>query len=285
MMDDKTLAIAALRLPPEQRTQFLNQVCAGEPALRTAVDTMLAAESSLAANQDAPTHRTCKLTEPDCTLHSPPKEGTESTSPGLPSATEETVPYFGDYELLGVLGRGGMGVVYKARQLSLKRFVALKMMQAGAFASERDRRRFRNEVEAIAFLDHPGIVPVYEVGEYNGAPFFSMKLIEGGTLASRLSQFPSDPRATATLVAQIAQAVQHAHERGVLHRDLKPANILLDDTGGVHVADFGLAKRGSSDHQLTTTGELLGSPAYMSPEQATGTAQGISPATDVYGVG
>ena len=152
-------------------------------------------------------------------------------------------------------------------------------------ADEAELRRFQNEAEAVALLDHAGIVPVYEVGEHEGQKYFSMKLIEGGNLAEQLAAFVDNPRAAATLLAEAAEAVHHAHMRGILHRDLKPANILLDADGHPHVTDFGLAKRVEADVELTASGVILGTPAYMSPEQATGHRGTITTATDVYGLG
>jgi tetratricopeptide (TPR) repeat protein/tRNA A-37 threonylcarbamoyl transferase component Bud32 len=192
---------------------------------------------------------------------------------------------FGEYELLEELGQGGMGVVYKARQMKPNRLVALKMIRAGEIASPSDVQRFRNEAEAAANLDHPAIVPIYEVGEREGRLFFSMKLIENGSLARHLERLSADPRAAAALVAAIAQAVHHAHQHGVLHRDLKPANILLDLKDQPYVTDFGLAKRLSDDASLTESGMLLGTPGYMAPEQTAGRKGKISTATDVYGLG
>ena len=195
------------------------------------------------------------------------------------------VRYFGDFELTGEIARGGMGVVYRARQLSLNRPVALKMILAGALASADDVLRFRNEAEAAANLDHPNIVPVHEVGLHEGLTYFSMKLIDGASLAERLSEYTSDPRAAAKLLATIARAVHHAHQRGVLHRDLKPSNILIDRQGQPHVSDFGLAKRVEADVELTRSGAVVGSPPYMAPEQTTGRRGAITTATDVYGLG
>ncbi|MFI5454722.1 MAG: protein kinase [Isosphaerales bacterium] len=202
-----------------------------------------------------------------------------------PPAAGARIRYFGDYELTGEIARGGMGIVYRARQISLNRPVALKMILAGKLASEADVQRFRNEAEAVANLDHPGIVPIHEVGLHEGLTYFSMKLIEGGSLAERLGEFTADPRAAAKLLAAAARAVHHAHQRGVLHRDLKPSNILVDRQGQPHVSDFGLAKRVEADPELTQSGAILGSPPYIAPEQTTGRRGAITVATDVYGLG
>ncbi len=209
--------------------------------------------------------------------------GGDDGTPAL--ARGATVRYFGDYEIRTELGRGGMGVVYEARQVSLNRPVALKMVRAGLLADGDELRRFKNEAEAVALLDHHAIVPVYEVGEYDGQHYFSMKLVPGGSLVPRLDRYQHNPRAAALLAAEIAEAVQHAHMRGILHRDLKPANILLDAEGHPHITDFGLAKRVEADAELTASGAILGTPAYMAPEQATGHRGSITLATDVYGLG
>jgi WD40 repeat protein len=211
-----------------------------------------------------------------------PGEGAEVDA-DLPRGTR--LRYFGDYELLSILGRGGMGVVYRARQVSLNRPVALKMLKAGVLAGDDELRRFQNEAEAIALLDHPGIVPVYENGEHEGQKYFSMKLVLGGSLAERLKSYKADPKATASLLAEVADAVHHAHMRGILHRDLKPTNILIDAEGHGHVTDFGLAKRVEADVEMTASGAVLGTPAYMAPEQATGRRGAITTATDVHGLG
>ncbi len=153
------------------------------------------------------------------------------------------IRYLGDYELLGIVGRGGMGVVYRARQISLNREVALKLIRLEGTPSESELRRFQDEAEAIAALDHPAIVPIYEVGTHEGRPYFSMKLIQGRSLQKEISRLRGDFRAIAKILARAARGVQHAHERGILHRDIKPANILLDQEDEPHVTDFGLAKR------------------------------------------
>jgi WD40 repeat protein/serine/threonine protein kinase len=230
---------------------------------------------------------------------------------------------FGDYELLGEIGRGGMGVVYKARQRSLNRLVAIKMIRASAIASPTDLQRFRNEAEAAAQLDHPNIVPIYEIGEFQaggiGPPitYFSMKLIDGPNLAEGLYHFRHDPSAAARLLTTIARAIHHAHEHGILHRDLKPSNILLrhEESGAREtepaagpghtksrsalapdvrppappfsplITDFGLAKRLTDDSSLTQPGEHVGTPSYMPPEQASRFKQPLTTAADVYGLG
>ena len=178
-----------------------------------------------------------------------------------------------------------MGVVYLAKQLSLNRPVALKMIRAGLWAEAAEVRRFMNEAEAIANLDHPGIVAIHEVGQFQGRHYFSMQLVEGPSLDKVLDSFRASPRKAARLVAEIAQAVHHAHQRGILHRDLKPSNILLDAQGKPHVTDFGLAKRLDGNSSLSISGSILGTPSYMSPEQASGQRAMITTATDVYGLG
>ena len=200
-------------------------------------------------------------------------------------AAGQKVRYIGDYETISVLGQGGMGVVYKARQLTLNRLVALKMIRNAEFANEDQVRRFQGEAEAVATLDHPGIVPIFEVGTFEDQRYFSMKLIEGQGLDRKLEELAKDPRAAARVVAEVADAVNHAHQRGILHRDLKPANILVDGEGHAHVTDFGLAKRIQEDAGLTVSGAIMGTPSYMAPEQAAGQSSLVTTASDVYGLG
>ncbi|MCI0540539.1 MAG: WD40 repeat domain-containing serine/threonine protein kinase [Verrucomicrobiales bacterium] len=207
-----------------------------------------------------------------------------------------TIRYFGDYELLEELAHGGMGVVYRVRQMSLNRVVALKMILAGQLATPGLRQRFHTEAEAAARLDHPNIVPVYEIGEHDGQHYFSMKLVEGGTLADvaasrkTAADLPSGESAAllrdaATVMGKVARAVHYAHQRGILHRDLKPTNILLDDRGEPHVTDFGLAKLAEDDSSLTISATMLGTPAYMPPEQAAGRSKELTTAADIYSLG
>jgi eukaryotic-like serine/threonine-protein kinase len=189
------------------------------------------------------------------------------------------------YEVRRLLGWGGMGLVYEAVQLSLNRPVALKLIRSGSFSSESELLRFKNEAEAVAQLDHPHIVPIYEIAQHRGRYFFSMKLVEGTGLDRHLGRFADDPRSAARLVATVAEAIHHAHQRGILHRDLKPANILLDEGGRPQVTDFGLAKRIDVDLDQTHSNALIGTPSYMAPEQATRGRGRASTATDVYGLG
>jgi WD40 repeat protein/tRNA A-37 threonylcarbamoyl transferase component Bud32/tetratricopeptide (TPR) repeat protein len=195
------------------------------------------------------------------------------------------VRHFGDYELLHELARGGMGVVYKARQISLNRTVALKMILSGQLATDAEVRRFYQEAEAAAGLDHPGIVPIFEVGEHDGHHFYSMSYVEGRSLSQRMAAGPLPAQPAADLVRQVAEAVEYAHRRGVIHRDLKPGNVLVDAQNCPRVTDFGLAKKLDTDSSLTVTGSVMGTPSYMPPEQAAGRVAEVGPASDVYSLG
>ncbi len=192
---------------------------------------------------------------------------------------------FRDYEIIEEIARGGMGVVYKARQIKLNRTVALKVIRGGRLPTEEEVRRFYLEAEAAAHLDHPGIVPVYEVGHHQGQHFYSMGFVPGTTLAGRLAAGPLPPREAAELLSKTAAAVAYAHDHGVIHRDLKPSNILLDAHGEPRVADFGLAKRAETDSELTAIGQAIGTPSYMPPEQAAGRMDEVGPLADVYSLG
>lgn len=224
-------------------------------------------------------------------------ESDTADDPGTEPPTAQASIRFGDYELVREIARGGMGVVYQARHLRLQRLVALKMVLTTRLPGETHAKRFRAEAEAIASLEHPHIVPIYEVGEADGRPYFTMKYISGGSLADQLRQTQSrstsetkqssawcDSRAIATLIIKIARAIHHAHQRGILHRDLKPSNILLDELREPLVTDFGLAKQLEQDSELTLTGAVLGTPAYAAPEQAAGNKT-LTTSVDVYSLG
>jgi eukaryotic-like serine/threonine-protein kinase len=203
----------------------------------------------------------------------------------LPTKSLTPPRRFGGYELLAELGHGGMGVVYRAKEFTPERMVALKVIRSGELADAEDVRRFRQEADEAARLDHPHIVPVYEVGEHGGLHFFTMKLIEGGSLSQHLERYQNDPKAAARLTATAARAVHYAHQRQLLHRDLKPSNILLDASGEPHVADFGLAKRmEDGDACVTWSNAVVGTPEYMAPEQARGEKR-LTTAADVYSLG
>src|SRR6059036_1079201 len=202
--------------------------------------------------------------------------------PGHPA---EVLLDFGDYELLEEIGRGGQGVVYRARQKSLNRTVALKVIGLGQWATQAHLKRFRREAEAAANLDHPCIVPIYEVGECEGSCYFSMNFIDGGQLDEVAKRQPISFRNAAELIAKLARTVHYAHEHGILHRDIKPGNILVDAKGEPHLTDFGLARLLETKSTVTHTMDVLGTPSYMAPEQASGQNEQITPATDVYGLG
>lgn len=210
-----------------------------------------------------------------------PAESVGSESP----PTDARSGWDHDYRVLDKLGEGGMGVVYRARQLSLGRIVALKTIRSARSAREDDRERFLQEAAAVARLRHPNVVTVFEVGERDGCPWFAMEFVEGRSLAELARQNPFPPGKAAGLVRKLAGAIHHAHEQGVLHRDLKPSNVMIDASGEPRVLDFGLAKTSSAGNDLTQTGAVLGSPSYMPPEQAKGTQGDFDRRGDVYSLG
>ncbi len=263
------------------------------PDLRLELESFLADKAAFERAAGPPT-------DPEATL---PPSGTPNTdtiahvpSGGedvtLPAPGPETaaggplgsVRYFGDYELLAEIARGGMGVVFKARQVSLNREVALKMILSGQLAGAADIARFRTEAESAANLDHPNILPIYEVGEHQGQQYFAMKLVPGGSLAAKVTELVKDLRAAVSVFAKVCRAIDFAHRRGILHRDLKPGNILLDADGTPYVTDFGLAKKVEGDSNLTQSGAIVGTPSYMAPEQARA-EKGLTTAADVYALG
>lgn len=214
-------------------------------------------------------------------------EDTPTIVPGsseLFSAPSHVGERFGDYELISEIARGGMGVVYKARHTKLNRTVALKMILGGRFSSADDIQRFQMEAAAAARLDHSGIVSVYDIGEHEGQAYFAMKYVEGGSLADHMESLRGNPAEAARLFVAVARSVHHGHVRGILHRDLKPANILIADDGAPLVTDYGLAKSTGDESNITKTGAVVGTPSYMSPEQAAGSSN-LTTATDVYAIG
>src|SRR5262249_7986681 len=192
---------------------------------------------------------------------------------------------FGDYQVEGELGKGAMGVVYRARHAKLDRDVALKMIRSAGLADPEERARFDAEARAVARLQHPNIVQVFEVGEHQGIPCRPLEFVPGGNRAGGIRGGPGEARRAAELVERLARAVSHAHEHGVVHRDLKPGNVLLTATGEPKLTDFGLAKRIDTDADLTRTGTICGTPSYMAPEQAAGKAREIGPAADIWALG
>ncbi|HEX2473934.1 MAG TPA: protein kinase, partial [Lacipirellulaceae bacterium] len=228
--------------------------------------------------------------DPTVLAHSFGDEGDRSPLPAanaesLPNAVDRVPQRFGDYELLSEAGRGGMGVVFKARERRLNRIVALKMILAGRLADKAHVERFYTEARAAARLQHPGIVPVYEADEQDGQHFLAMAFVEGSDLAELVRGGPLAPAQATTIIQSAAEATHYAHQQGVIHRDLKPQNILIDHDGRPHITDFGLAKDARAGGATTTTGMVLGTPNYMAPEQITGRPENIGPAADVYSLG
>jgi WD40 repeat protein len=290
--------------PQPGQTPSPDELRAGSPEQREVLRQRLRAVAAMESflGMDSAHHQSVQTqpTKPGGGAEGPPHAGLRSDAARLPTALP-------GYEILAELGRGGMGVVYKARQVSLKRLVALKMLRAGRGAGSEQVARFRTEAEAVARLQHPNIVQVYETGEHDGLPYFSLEYVEGGGLDRKLAGTPLPARDAARLVETLARAMDYAHQRGILHRDLKPANILLSGEWRVasgeqntdsslatrhsplatipKISDFGLAKRLEEDLGHTQTGSIFGTPPYMAPEQAEGRPGDVSPATDVYALG
>jgi serine/threonine-protein kinase len=220
-----------------------------------------------------------------CTLARPERDSTGSRPSSDAEFLGKPLGDFGDYELLAEIGRGGMGVVYRARQRSLDREVAIKMILASHLASADQVERFHVEAKAAARLTHPNIVGIHEIGELHGQHYFVMEYVEGRTLGQLLQAGPFDPEEAARCVAKIARAVHHLHQMGIVHRDLKPSNVLMDPKGEPHITDFGLAKTLLGDSNMTHSGAIVGTPSYMSPEQASGRVADVGPLSDVYSLG
>ena len=234
--------------------------------------------SVLGATQSIPIQVTTVGAQPN-TVH-----GLSCPDGSIRSAAAE-LPAIPSYEILTILGRGGMGVVYRARHIKLKRQVALKMLRAGAQAGPEHHARFRREAETIARLQHPNVVQIHEVGEHDGMPYLSMEYVAGGSLRDKLAGMPLPPREAATLTETLARAMDAVHQLGVIHRDLKPGNVLLTNTGIAKISDFGLAKQLGEDSGQTHTGQILGTPSYMAPEQAAGNVQTVGAPADIYALG
>lgn len=300
----------------DDRVAFLDEACGDDSAARRELDELLDAHFRAGGFLDTPVENVLPIIE----LHTPqpveyelphivtdPTEGNAELVSPDESVADRTMPeslesgtrvtYFGEYELLEEIARGGMGVVYRARQSRLNRTVAVKMILSGQLAGDDEVRRFHAEAEAAANLDHPGIVPIYEIGEHDGQHYFSMAYVPGESLAAALREGPMESRQAARLMIDVAEAVAFAHRNGVIHRDLKPANVLLEEvtaadpdaetaagTTRPRITDFGLAKRTQEDQGLTATGQILGTPSFMAPEQAAGAGE-VGTSADIYSLG
>jgi serine/threonine protein kinase/outer membrane protein assembly factor BamB len=265
---------------PVERAAFLNEACEGNESLRRRVEELLQAHEQPGSLLDRP------ILQQVGAMPASAQADTQAAGQrpaGPPPGS--TIRYFGDYELLEEIARGGMGVVYKAHQVSLNRIVAVKMILAGQLASPEDVQRFYTEAQTAASLQHPHIVAIHEVGQHEGQHYFSMDLVEGQSLATLVRDAPLPPRQAVRYVQIVAEAIQYAHEHGTLHRDLKPSNILIDGHDRPRVTDFGLARRLDGGQGLTATGAVVGTPSYMPPEQASADRGKLGPASDVYSLG
>jgi serine/threonine-protein kinase len=278
-----------IQLAYQTRDTITAEHPATPPAAPAVTTEYVSAPPGPAATTDfVPTPTGGPMGDPAATTdHVPGEAGAKGELPSgqPPRPRRKKRPEVPGFEILGELGHGGMGVVYQARQTRLKRPVALKMILAGSHASPQQLARFNVEALAVARLQHPNIVQIYEVGDHDGLPFFALEYVGGGTLHQKIERKPQPPRQAAELVSTLAQAMQYAHEHGVVHRDLKPANVLLTEEGVPKITDFGLAKAVEEDSALTGSGTILGTPSYMAPEQARGQSHDVGPLADVYALG
>lgn len=292
-MDEFTIFQKALDKSTSDREEFVAEACGDDEALLSGVRKLLQEHekgSGLLDESLDPIGETIQVSAEELkkaksSSHASDEQDPPSVNVVIEPETKKRVMYFGDYELQGEIARGAMGVVYRAEQKSLKRTVAIKMIRSTLLTNETDVARFHAEAESAASLDHPNIVPIYEVGVHEDQHYFSMKLIEGGTLRDHLDRLREDPKAAAQLMSTVAGAIHAAHQRGILHRDLKPGNILIDKKGEPHVTDFGLAKQMESVSSVTLSGQIMGTPQYMAPEQAEGGGKDLTTAADIYALG
>ena len=258
-----------------------------EATVTIPVTDQAAQDTGIKSEDDVATQREMPTIAPGSDTGSDPLDS--ATIAGPEQQSKRKVILEGDfvpgYDLLGELGRGGMGVVYQARDQKLKRIVALKMILSGVHASEEDMQRFQTEAEAVAKLQHPNIVQIFEVGEHKGNPYISLEYQEGGGLDNKIAGTPQNVEESARLIETLARAMQVAHQQEIIHRDLKPANILLSADGEPKITDFGLAKRMDKDSNQTKSGTVMGTPSYMAPEQASSSNETIGPAADTYALG
>ena len=289
----KDIFSVAVELPPQERAAYLDKACADDPLLRQRVEELLQAHDVGGSFLEQPAVEPVQdelETLPPTNVPDAPNDVESITlqpneSPAKAPGPGTSIRYVGDYELLEEIARGGMGVVYKARQVSLNRVVAVKMILSGQLASEADVQRFYAEARAAGNLRHPNIVAIHEVGEFQGQHYFSMDYVDGQNLGQMVREHPLEPEQAARYVQIIALAIDMAHQNGTLHRDLKPSNVLIDRQDEPHVTDFGLARVVGQESGLTATGAVMGTPSYMPPEQARGEQARMGPACDVYSLG